>query len=54
MEQLADGGILVMPMGPASDVQHIVKLVRCGEAFDQQTLLPVRFVPLVPGKAQQL
>ncbi|HSM20315.1 MAG TPA: protein-L-isoaspartate(D-aspartate) O-methyltransferase, partial [Hyphomicrobiales bacterium] len=54
LQQLADGGILVMPMGPASDVQHIVKLVRRGEDLERRELLPVRFVPLVPGKAQQL
>ena len=52
--QLADGGVLVMPIGAASGVQHIVKLVRRGERYEEQTLLPVRFVPLVAGKAQQL
>lgn len=54
LEQLCDGGILVMPIGSASGAQHIVKIVRAGEEYERQTLLPVRFVPLVPGKAQQL
>lgn len=52
--QLGDGGILVMPIGAAGGVQHIVKLVCAGDTYEQQTLLPVRFVPLVEGKAQQL
>lgn len=54
VEQLKVGGIMVLPVGPVSGVQHIVKLVRTEDGFDQQTLLPVRFVPLVPGRAQQL
>ncbi|MDP2621727.1 MAG: protein-L-isoaspartate(D-aspartate) O-methyltransferase [Hyphomicrobiales bacterium] len=54
LAQLCDGGILVMPVGSASGVQHIVKVVRAGDKYERETLLPVRFVPLVPGKAQQL
>ena len=54
LEQLADDGILVIPVGATSDVQYIVKIVRSGKKYDSQTLLPVRFVPLVSGKAQHL
>lgn len=54
LEQLCDGGILVMPVGATGGVQHIVRIVSAGDRFERETLLPVRFVPLVPGKAQQL
>jgi len=54
LEQLRDGGILVMPLGSPGGVQHVVKVVRQGDDYAREALLPVRFVPLVSGKAQQL
>ena len=49
-EQLSDkGGVLVVPVGRDSQAQHIVRIVRNGETFDSEDLLPVRFVPLVAG-----
>lgn len=54
LEQLKVGGILVTPVGPADGEQHIIKVTRTEEGFEETRLLPVRFVPLVPGKAQQL
>ena len=47
-QQLADGGILLAPLGPHG-AQAIVRVTRRGDAFDEETLLPVRFVPLVEG-----
>lgn len=52
--QLADGGIMILPLGPQDDVQHLVKLTRSGENFARETLLAVRFVPLLPGQAREL
>jgi protein-L-isoaspartate(D-aspartate) O-methyltransferase len=52
--QLADGGIMILPLGPQDEVQHLVKLTRSGENFARETLLPVRFVPLLPGQAREL
>jgi protein-L-isoaspartate(D-aspartate) O-methyltransferase len=49
-EQLSDkGGVLVLPVGRDSQAQHIVRIVRDGETFETEELLPIRFVPLVAG-----
>ncbi len=49
-EQLSDkGGVLVVPVGRDSQAQHIVRIVRNGDDFTEESLLPVRFVPLVAG-----
>ena len=46
--QLAIGGILVMPLGEPDSVQTLVKVTRRGdEAFSEEDLGPVRFVPLI-------
>lgn len=54
LDQLKVGGIMIIPVGPAGGAQHIMKITRTEEGYRRQALLPVRFVPLVPGKAQQL
>jgi len=54
VEQLADDGVMLLPLGPDGGPQHIVKLTRRGEDVAREELLPVRFVPLVPGKAREL
>lgn len=46
-EQLADGGRLVIPTGRRR--QYLVRLRRRGDAFEEERLDEVRFVPLVPG-----
>jgi len=49
-EQLSEnGGILIVPVGRDSQAQHIVRIVRQGDEFTSEELLPVRFVPLVAG-----
>jgi len=52
LDQLAVGGRLVIPIGPSNDVQRLERWTRLhpGDddgAFRTETLLPVRFVPLV-------
>ena len=45
--QLTVGGRLVMPVGPVSR-QELIRVVRTGEAsYDEESLGPVAFVPLV-------
>ncbi len=49
-EQLSEnGGVLIVPVGRDSQAQHIVRIVRQGDEFTTEELLPVRFVPLVAG-----
>lgn len=47
LEQLADGGRLVMPVG-SSFAQELVRLRRSGERLEREDLGAVRFVPLLP------
>ena len=55
LDQLADDGIMVLPLGPHGGPQHIVKLTKSqtGE-FSREQLIAVRFVPLLPGQAKEL
>lgn len=46
LEQLADGGRMVTPVGPRG-YQDLVRVVRQGDAFDEERLSPVAFVPLI-------
>ena len=46
LEQLADGGRLLVPVG-GRDEQTLVLVTRRGDAFDREELDAVRFVPLL-------
>ncbi len=46
--QLADGGRMIIPVGP-SGRQQLMRIVRRGEVFEKSTLDAVSFVPLVEG-----
>jgi protein-L-isoaspartate(D-aspartate) O-methyltransferase len=53
--QLKTDGIMVLPVGPVGGVQHVCRVTRTGdEGYDVEELIGVRFVPLVPGKAEHL
>jgi len=53
--QLAEGGKMVLPVGPRHDPQHIVKLTKQpGGGLTRENLIAVRFVPLLPGQAREL
>jgi protein-L-isoaspartate(D-aspartate) O-methyltransferase len=54
VDQLDDGGKLVMPVGPRDGTQHIIKLTKTAAGLTRQTLIAVRFVPLLPGQAREL
>ncbi|HET8817229.1 MAG TPA: protein-L-isoaspartate(D-aspartate) O-methyltransferase [Pseudidiomarina sp.] len=47
LEQLADGGVLIIPVGSERQALHVVR--RFGDSFEQKQLADVKFVPLVPG-----
>ena len=52
LEQLADGGRLVIPVG-RDGAQELQLIQRCGDQFATQVLEKVRFVPLLMGQVQQ-
>ena len=52
--ELAEGGIMVLPLGPHSGSQQLVKLTKTSTGSEQENLIGVRFVPLLPGKAREL
>jgi protein-L-isoaspartate(D-aspartate) O-methyltransferase len=54
VDQLSDGGKMVLPLGPRSGTQHIVKLVKTASGVTRQDLIAVRFVPLLHGQAREL
>jgi protein-L-isoaspartate(D-aspartate) O-methyltransferase len=54
VEELADGGVMVLPLGPHSGPQRLVKLTKGEQGIKQEDLIGVRFVPLLPGKAREL
>ncbi|UUX50100.1 protein-L-isoaspartate(D-aspartate) O-methyltransferase [Nisaea acidiphila] len=52
LEQLAVGGIMVVPIGPQDGTQHIYRFTRTEHGFEPEKLLPVRFVPLVESEVR--
>jgi protein-L-isoaspartate(D-aspartate) O-methyltransferase len=52
--QLADGGIMVLPLGPHSGSQALVRLTKTEAGIGREDLIAVRFVPLLPGRALEL
>jgi protein-L-isoaspartate(D-aspartate) O-methyltransferase len=53
-EQLAEDGVMLLPLGPHSGMQHLVRVTKSGGELQQEQLLGVRFVPLLPGQAREL
>lgn len=47
LEQLADGGRLIIPVGEQSQILKLI--TRHGDEYKEQQIEAVRFVPLVPG-----
>jgi protein-L-isoaspartate(D-aspartate) O-methyltransferase len=54
IDQLADDGVMVVPVGAVHGTQHIVKLTKSQTGVAREELIPVRFVPLLPGQAKEL
>jgi protein-L-isoaspartate(D-aspartate) O-methyltransferase len=48
VEQLKDGGRMIIPVGPMGD-QELVLLRKRGEQLEQRAVLSVRFVPMTGG-----
>ncbi len=54
VDQLGEGGVMLLPLGPHSGAQYIVKLTKKETGLAREDLIAVRFVPLLPGQAQEL
>ncbi len=52
IEQLAVGGILIVPVEVSPGTQEILRITRTEDDFTRESLMPVRFVPLVDGIAR--
>ena len=49
LDQLAIGGILVIPVGSQNGKQKLLQITRERDQFTQEELDPVRFVPMLAG-----
>jgi len=54
LDQLDDDGVMLLPLGPQHGSQHIIKLTKSQTGIEREDLIPVRFVPLLPGQAREL
>ena len=52
--QLAEDGIMVLPLGPHAGPQNLIRLTKTEGNIRRDELIAVRFVPLLPGKAREL
>ncbi len=53
VDQLDVGGVMVVPIGAGRHSQQLVRLTRVEEGIESEELIPVRFVPLVEGIADE-
>lgn len=49
-DQLAEGGLLVMPLGPRGGYQQLICIRKTEGKLERETVTAVSFVPLVRGK----
>jgi protein-L-isoaspartate(D-aspartate) O-methyltransferase len=54
VDELAIGGVMILPLGEHDGPQRLVKLTRREDGVTQEDLIWVRFVPLLPGQAREL
>jgi protein-L-isoaspartate(D-aspartate) O-methyltransferase len=55
VDQLSEDGKMILPLGPRSGSQYLVKLSKMKDGeLTRENLIAVRFVPLLPGRAREL
>jgi protein-L-isoaspartate(D-aspartate) O-methyltransferase len=54
IDQLAADGVMLLPLGAHDRPQHLIRLNKSQTGISQETLIAVRFVPLLPGQAREL
>ena len=53
LDQLREGGRIIIPLGETRDTQSLVQIDKTPEGLVETPLLPVRFVPLVHGRVKR-
>jgi protein-L-isoaspartate(D-aspartate) O-methyltransferase len=53
LDQLKEGGRMIIPLGETRDAQSLVQIDKTEEGLLETPLLPVRFVPLVHGRVKR-
>lgn len=53
LDQLKEGGRMIIPLGETRDTQSLVQIDKTPEGLVETPLLPVRFVPLVHGRVKR-
>ncbi len=51
LDQLANGGLMVLPLGDPQGDQSLIRLRRDEQVFHRERIFGVRFVPLIEGEA---
>ncbi|MAU41887.1 MAG: protein-L-isoaspartate O-methyltransferase [Kordiimonas sp.] len=49
VDQLEHNGVMILPVGRQTGVQPLVRITRTNNHFEEEELIPTRFVPLLPG-----
>ena len=49
VEQLAEGGRMVIPVGPENGIQMLYRIVKQKDELKKEDIYPVRFVPMIHG-----
>jgi protein-L-isoaspartate(D-aspartate) O-methyltransferase len=54
LDQLAEGGVMVLPVGANPIDQWLIRLTKTSDGVQREQLAPVRFVPMVSGVPPEL
>jgi protein-L-isoaspartate(D-aspartate) O-methyltransferase len=54
IDQLASGGVMIAPVGPADNVQKLVRYHKVGSRFEARELFDVRMQPFIAGVSQAI
>jgi protein-L-isoaspartate(D-aspartate) O-methyltransferase len=54
VDQLAEDGIMILPLGSHEGSQHLIKITKSQTGTRRENLIAVRFVPMLPGQAEEL
>ena len=52
VQQLAEGGIMILPLGPQQGAQHLVRVIKTAAGIEQETLIARAFRAAPAGKGE--